>query len=666
MKGSRQKGRPGRAAVKSNGPAPAPALNSARRGGTGRAAIFACVALISIVAAVYAPVRHFDFVTWDDPQYVTDNQYVTQGLTKDDVVWALTTGHAGYWVPLIWLSHMLDVQLYGMNAGMHHVTNVLLHIASTMLLFGLFYRMSGSWARSAFVAGVFGVHPLHVESVAWITERKDVLSTFFGLLALWAYVEYVRRRRVSRYLLVLLLFAFALMAKPMWVTLPFMLLLLDVWPLGRVKLTALSWSQRAVWLPLLREKVPMAAVALISSIATYFLQKAYGAVNGFEGFPLGLRLSNVLVSYVAYIRDMLWPAGLAAFYPYPPSIPLWQALGGLFALTGFSVMIARAARRCPYLVVGWLWFLGTLVPVIGLVQSGGQARADRFMYVPLIGLLIILAWGVPDALAHWRAKNIVLPAAAGVAILAFAVVARTQVRTWENSLILWRRATEVTSGNYRAHGLLGQALARQGKLQEAIPEYYEALRIRGDFEEIRNALGSALLDLGKLDEAVAQFSEAARLDPKSAQIHNGWAGALARQGKLDGAAAHYREAIRIRPDYSDAHNGLGAVLADQGKLQDAIAEYREALRIDPRSAQAHNNLGTALADQGNDDGAVQEFLESLRIAPDSNTHYNLGVILIRRGRAEEAAHHFETALQINPNNQSARLGLAQVKDSSGK
>jgi tetratricopeptide (TPR) repeat protein len=628
--------------------------------------------LLVLILLVYAPVMHYDFVTWDDPQYVYENPHVTHGLTKDDVLWAFTTGHAGYWVPLIWLSHMLDVQLFGMNAGLHHVTNVLLHAANTILLFGLFHRITGSSGRSAFVAGLFGVHPLHVESVAWVTERKDVLSTLFGLLALWAYVGYTAHRRVSRYLLVLLLFTLALMAKPMWVTLPFMLLLLDVWPLGRATLgagppeIASLWNQRSVWLRLQWEKLPMLALAAVSSNATFFLQRQYGAVNGLAEFTLGLRLSNVVVEYVMYIRDMLWPTGLAGFYPYPRSIPGWFAVGSFLALIGSSIMIIRSFRRCTYLAIGWLWYLGTLIPVIGLVQSGGQARADRFTYIPLIGLFVMIAWGIPDALIRWRHRRTVLPVAAALAILSCAIVARAQVRTWENSLTLWGRALEVTAGNYRAHGLLGQALAQRDRLDEAISHYSEAIRIRPDFAEVHNRLGNAFFDQGKLDEAIVQFSEALRADSKFSQAHNNWANALARQGKLDEAVAHYGEAIRITPDYADAHNGLGAVLADQGKLKDAIFQYSEALRIDPRSAQAHNNLGTALAEQGSNDQAIHEFLESLRIKPDANVHCNVGVIFLRQGKPQEATQHFETALQLNPKHQNARLGLAQLTGRGSK
>src|SRR6202167_1037861 len=535
-----------------------------------RQARWVCVALIAANLIVYASAWHHGFVNYDDDDYVTTNPVVLRGLTWHGVAWAFTTGYAVNWHPLTWLSHMLDVQLYGLDPGLHHLTNLLFHIVNTLLLFGLLHRMTRALGRSAFVAGLFAVHPLHVESVAWVAERKDVLSTLFWMLTLWAYQEYARRPGLRRYWAVLLFFALGLMAKPMLVTLPFVLLLLDFWPLGRVGIgpnSAGGWAlSRDGWATMRRlvfEKLPLLALAVVSSIVTFAIHRRGGAVISFAAAPLHIRMANALVSYVAYIGKMLWPARLAVLYPYAQSLPLWWLAGAFLGLMGISFAVIRAGPRHPYLSVGWFWYLGTLVPVIGLIQVGDQAMADRYTYVPLIGLFIIVAWGVPELLVRWPFRRIALAAAAGLVILACAIAARGQLQYWENSSTLWTRALAVTTGNNIAHNNLGVSLADQGKLDEAIAHYSEALRIKPDYADAHNNLGAALADQGKVDEAIA----------------------------------HYSEALRIKPDYADAHDNLGVSLCDQGKLDEGIAHFNEALRIKPDSAKAHNNLGVALASQ---------------------------------------------------------------------
>ncbi len=463
---------------------------------TATAAVIA-LALAALVAAVYAPVRHFDFVQLDDPAYVTENPRVLRGLTLDGAAWALTTGHAANWHPVTWLSHMLDVELFGVAAGPHHLTNLLLHAANTLLLFGLLLRMTGALWRSAFVAALFGIHPLHVESVAWVAERKDVLSTLFWLLTTWAYVAYVRARaprRTVAYVLALLLFAVGLMAKPMLVTLPFTLLLLDWWPLGRWD--AATPPRSSLW-PLVREKIPFFALAAASSVATFVVQQRGGAVSAVGSEPSALRLQNALVSAVAYLRDMVWPAGLTMIYPFPSSIPAWHVAAACLVVGGVSFAAWRLARSHPFLAVGWLWYLGTLVPVLGLVRVGLQARADRYTYVPLIGVFIALAWGGAALAGRVRLRlpgrpalqSAALAVLAAAVVLALALAARQQVGYWKDNVTLWTRATVLTlhMDEYEAHMSLGATLADQGRTDEALRHFAEAVRLRPDSAEARRA-----------------------------------------------------------------------------------------------------------------------------------------------------------------------------------
>jgi tetratricopeptide (TPR) repeat protein len=670
------------------------------------------MAFCALTAFTFAPVARHEFVNFDDPQYVSENPEVLVGLSWHGLRWAFSSTHAGNWHPLTWLSHMLDVKLWGLRPGPHHVTSVLLHGASVLVLFSLFHRMTGALGRSAFVAGVFAVHPLHVESVAWVAERKDVLSTLLGLLALWAYLGYVRRPRPARYAATLGLFGLGLMAKPMLVTLPFVMLLLDVWPLRRVSLgggpasdvsASASGATPSTWPRLLREKLPLFALALASSVVTFAVQQQAGAVKALETLPLGRRAANALVAYATYIGKALWPSRLAAVYPYPASLPGWRVAGSALLLLAVSVLVIRAARSRPYLLVGWLFYLGTLVPVIGLVQVGGQPLADRYTYVPLIGLSIMAAWGVPELIiARWPPLRVVLQVATALVIAACALTARAQVGHWRDSVALWEHALDVTIGNYRAHNNLGQALAKRGRTSEAVGQYSEALRLKPDYAEAHANLGLALAEQGRVDDAIRHYSEALRLLPDDVDAHNNFGVALLEQGRPEEAIPHFSEALRLRPDlatvhgnladahnglgnalagqgripdaiaqyeaalrhrpgFAAAHNGLGAGLAQEGRVAEAIAHYEEALRQDPDFADAHSNLATALAGQGRVDEAIREFGEALRLKPrEPDFHYDLAVMLVRKGRVPEAVGHLEAALRLDPSHQAARAALQQI------
>jgi len=476
--------------------------------------------------AVYWQAGNHEFINYDDITYVTGNPHLQAGFSPEGIIWAFTSGYAGNWHPLTWISHILDIQLYGMDPGRHHLTNVLFHIGNTLLLFLVFRRMTGALWCSAFIAALFALHPLHVESVAWIAERKDVLSTFFWMLTMGAYAWYVERRGFLRYLLVLLFFILGLMAKPMLVTLPFVLLLLDYWPLSRFQFGHQNGNiviqRKSVVIRLICEKIPLFALAAASCIVTLFAQQSGGAVCSFSAFPINIRIANALVSYVGYIVKMLWPHQLAVLYPYPGMLPWIQVIGACLLLVFISILAFMALKRCPWLIVGWVWYIVTLVPVIGLVQVGSQAMADRYTYVPLIGIFIMIAFGVPELMSGWRYRKIGLSTMAVACLLVLMATTWFQVRYWANSVTLFERALAVTENNYVLHSNLGVTLFSKGKVDEAIDHFHDAMRINPRYAKAHNNLGTALIHKGKVKKAIA----------------------------------HFREALRIRPGYSDAHDNL--------------------------------------------------------------------------------------------------------------
>jgi tetratricopeptide (TPR) repeat protein len=603
------------------------------------------LALVVLTAAVFADVRHFGFLSWDDPTYVTENPHVLGGLTWQGVWWAFTTGDAANWHPLTWLSHMLDVQLFGVDGGRHHLTSLMLHVANVLLLFGAlcqlftrrpaFARHRASTGRRgdadgisnfnadsvwqcAFVAALFGVHPLHVESVAWISERKDVLSAFFGLSAIWSYATYAQRPSGRRYAVTLGLFALGLLAKPMLVTLPLVLLLLDVWPLER-----LSRGARA----LIVEKLPFFALAAASSVVTFLVQRQGGAVGGLGVLGWDVRVENAVLSYVRYLGKCAWPSGLSAFYPYPPQTSAGLALLALAGLAGLTILAARAWRRHPYLLVGWLWFVIMLVPVIGLVQVGDQAMADRYTYLPLIGLFLAAAWGAQALAARWRVPRTALGIAAAAIVMACAMAAQSQVATWATNESLWGHALAATPDNYRAHV----------------------------------GLADAAMDAGRPADAVVEYQAAARLVPRAAPVQNSLGLALTAAGRLDDAAAAYAAAVALDPGFADAHDNFGAMLARLGRLDEAIAHYRVAIRIDPSLALAHNNLGLALATRGQVDEGIAECLSAISLKPDdAQWHFQVAAMLEARGRKAEAIEHLRRTIALDPAHTAARQALARL------
>jgi len=558
------------------------------------------VSLFIIIAtfAVYWQVRNFHFVDYDDNKYIYENLHVQKGLTLESITWAFTTIQANYWHPLTWLSHMLDCQIYGNNPGGHHYTSLLFHIANALLLFIVFRKMTGRLWQSAFIAALFALHPLHVESVAWVSERKDVLSFFFWMLTMWSYIGYVKHQVFYKYVLVVLFFVLGLMSKPMLVTLPFVLLLLDFYPLNRFKIklsdNSTNFQHRSNTFRLILEKIPLFVLATISSAITFYAQKKCGAVGSLEVYPIKVRIANALLSYVKYIGKMVYPTELAVLYPHPGMLPWWKITGACLILVFISFLAIRIVKQSPYFAMGWLWYLGTLVPVIGLVQVGRQSMADRYTYVPLIGIFIIIAWGVPELVAKWRYRKILLTMLATVFITILMAMTWKQTGYWENSITLFEHTLKITSNNYVSHNNLGLALYEQGRESEAIEHFVQALRIKPDCSEAHNNLGFALYKQGRESEAIEHYLQTLRIKPDYWQAHLNLGVALDKQGCTADAIEHYLQAIRIKPDCEKAHNSLAIALSRKGDIEGAIAHFKKALRINPDNIQVKNKLKKAL------------------------------------------------------------------------
>ncbi|HZV81408.1 MAG TPA: tetratricopeptide repeat protein [Geobacteraceae bacterium] len=599
-----------------------------------RAIVLAGIVLMVITFAVYWQAGSHDFIHLDDNVYVTQNPQMAKGLTLSGIVWALTSVDVMYWHPVTLLSHLLDVQLYGMNPHGHHLTSVIIHVFSTGLLLLLLFRLTGTVWQSSFVAALFALHPLHVESVAWVAERKDVLSAFFWFLTLLLYAAYVKKRTTTLYLLTFAAFVLGLMSKPMIVTLPVVLLLLDFWPLGRYHLEEQHHGdhQPRGWLsrlsPLAKEKVPFLACSIFSAVVTIYAQIKMGGMPTVSTLSLGFRLENALVAYLTYISKTLWPHDLAIMYPLLTAIPLWYAVCALVLLLLVSAATIRLGRHHPYLPVGWFWFLITLLPVIGLTQAGVQSTADRFTYIPHIGLFIMVAWGVPALLKKTPAKQWILGLLAGGAILASALVTWQQLGYWQDEVSLYQHALRVTSSNYTMHANLGGVFLDRGDLAGAIREYRSALEINPNYADGHYNLGVALATKGDLAAAIKEFQQALTIKPKYADAHNNLGVALAASGDLAAAIREYQAALAIRPAYSDAHNNLGIALAARGDLEGAIREYRTVLAINPDYAAAHNNLGEALAKKGELEAAIEAYQKALALNPNlSEAQNNLAAAL---------------------------------------
>jgi hypothetical protein len=556
--------------------------------------ILICAALALAVLFAFEPIRHNQFINYDDYAYILDNQPVTNGLTRASVVWAFTD-YVGYWHPLAWLSHMLDCEVFGLNPVGHHFTSLLIHIASVGLLFGVLKRMTGALWPSAFVAAVFAIHPLRVESVAWVTERKDVLSVFFWMLTMAAYIRYVQRPYIGRYLLVFLTFALGLMAKPTLVTLPFVLLLLDYWPLGRFRggdfRRVKAWPksegdgldcQEVSVYHLVLEKIPFFALSIVLICALVSTPHMVPT----EFVPMKLRIANALVSYPRYIGKIIWPTNLVVFHTYPPTIAMWQSIGAALLSVCATVLVISVSKSKPYLCIGWLWYLGTLVPVLGLVQAGHwPAIADRFTYLPSIGFSIMVAWGINGLFSKWRYRKIGMGVLATIVLAGLFPLTRAQVKRWQNSRVLFSHAVEVSENNYVAHNCLGMALQTEGELDEAIRQFRRVLQIKPDHLEARTNLGAALLAQGKAHDAIRCFREALRIKSDSVNALNNLAWVMAAYP--DKEFYNPAKAVRLAEkacrltgfEHPESLDTLAVAYGAIGKFAEAVETGTKALNL---------------------------------------------------------------------------------------
>ena len=598
--------------------------------------------LTVVTLAVFWQVNQFDFINFDDPIYVTENSHIHSGITLDGFRWAFSTKYYGLWHPLIWISFMFDYQLHGLNAGGYHLTNLILHIMSALMLFWLFNRMTGAIWRSAFVAALFALHPLHVESVAWIAERKDVLSAFFWMLTLCLYVYYTEKPVIRRYLLVLLCFACALMSKPMVITLPVVMILLDYWPLGRFQSKK---GNLVLWQ--LKEKT---LFFILSAALVIFTLYAPHSKSYVKDFPLGSRIANVPVSFVTYLEKTFWPHDLAVFYPFSDQLPVWQVLGAALLILVISIAVIAAVKRLPYLFVGWLWYTITLLPVIKIVQVGRDSMADRYHYLPSIGITVMLAWGIPLFIKSEEIrKKILFPA--GIIFLAImAFLTWQQCGYWKNSVTLYSHTLQTTKDNALAHNNLGIALFAEGKVEEAIEHYNEAIRMTPDYIYFYNNRGAAYAKLGQYQRAIENYNQAISLKPDDAGVYYNKGIVYTDIGQYQLAIENFNTAIHLKPNNADAYNNRGTIYSKLGQYQQAIESCNQAIRLKPNDANGYYNRGIAYGKLGQHQREIEDYNQAIRLTPDdADAYYNRGTAYGALGQYQSAIENWNQAIRLKPN-----------------
>jgi protein O-mannosyl-transferase len=614
---------------------------------------------MTVTLGVFSQTAYHQFINFDDPGYVTKNPVVQGGLTAAGVAWAFTSTAMSNWHPVTWLSHMLDVQLFGLDPAGHHLVSVVLHGICAALLFIFLVGTTGFTWRSLAVAALFALHPLHVESVAWVAERKDVLSSLFLLLTLICYALYVKRTDRKFYILSLLSFAIGLMTKPMLVTLPVIMLLLDFWPLNRF---ADEGPLRSKIITLLKEKAPFFLFSLLSAAVTIYCQHKGGAMANLEKAPLDLRAGNALLAYLKYIYMMFWPQDLAILYPFPRNIPLWQPICAGFAVAAVTLGVIVNGGRRPFLVTGWFWYLVTLLPVIGLIQVGGQSLADRYTYIPLTGLFIIICWLLPDILGRWSYRNVFLGILSVVVFSALVATTWRQIGYWKDDISLYRHTLAVTSDNYLILNNYGTALDERGDLAGAYGMFRETLRVNPRSAMAYNNLGALSIRWENYPDAVEFYGRALEIVPDYAFARSGLGKALAGMGRIDEAISQYMEALRIDPSLAETHLNLAILLMRRGGRDEAMAHYETAMGLEPMSPKAPINMGTELAREGRMEEAVDCFGRAVSIDPKSvEARFNRGVALAKLGRRDEAAREFYSVLEIKPDTYAARAWLEKLR-----
>lgn len=617
--------------------------------------IFLCLLLAAVTLCIYWQSGSHDFVNFDDNVYVTENMGVKKGVTWSSITWAFSTFHASNWHPVTWLSHMADIELYGLEAKGHHLTNALLHTVNALLLFLLLTRATGARSRSFFIAALFALHPLNVESVAWIAERKNLLSTLFGFLAIHAYLRYAVNRDKRYYFALIACFALSLMAKSMLVTLPFLLLLLDHWPLQRL----VGRNTLAVVL----EKIPLLLLSMASSIITYKAQELGDAVVYLQDNPLSTSIPNALVSCVTYLKKFLLPSDLAVFYPHPlDTIPAWETVLAGSILFGITLLVTKHRKTAPYAVTGWFWYIGSLVPVIGIVRVGSHAYADRYTYVPLIGIFLVVVWGISDCMARRKPGQTLHIAACSLVFPLLATLTWIQLGYWRDSATLFERAIAVTDRNWLAHNNLGIALLGKGRIGEATRQMAKALAIRDRYETALFNMGRIMEQTGQEEAALWYFDRSISCDPGYLPSYLALVELQMKRGDSHGAVETAdKAALRNGSCGADVHNSLGAAFAGKGKMDEAIRHYTLALQYNRNLPDAWYNLGHALAKQGNNDEAIAHFNEALRLNPDdADTHNNLGVVLAIKGDLRKAIAHYNEALRIRQDFEQVRSNLGRA------
>ncbi|MBC2716515.1 MAG: tetratricopeptide repeat protein [Desulfobacteraceae bacterium] len=630
--------------------------------------------IIAVTLFVYWNIQSFDFINFDDDQYVAENQFVQKGISLDNIKWAFGFSKEAinfYWHPLTWISHMTDCHFFGLNAGMHHLTSLLIHIFNTLLLFFIFHQMTGAFWRSALIATLFAVHPINVDSVAWIAERKNVLNTLFWMITMLAYIYYARRPGFRRYLLIIIPFMLGLASKPMLVTLPCVLLLIDFWPLGRMNLFQsgnhfdldsgrLSFQEIPVR-HLILEKIPLFILSFITVGISVLSVHITQQIVPDDAIPMSLRTANALVSYIKYIVKIIWPHDLAVFYPFPAAIPAWQPAAAGLILTGISIGILLKIKKAPYLLTGWLWYLGTLFPVIGIFQQGlWPEMSDRWAYVPQIGLFIIFSWGSFAIISRVPRHKTIVSFLTPAIIIALMLVSRHQASYWANSATLFRHNLDVTENNPVAHFYLGAALATNGQIDQAIDHYYQSLALK-ESDEVHNNLGNALAQKGQIDQAIKHINIALKKNPLNHQALNNMGNVFLEMGEPDNAIIYFNRALHAAPQITEIHNNIGNALLQKNMPNEAISHFNIILNDDPYHIEANINMGVALIRLNRIDAAITHYQAALKAAPEiAEAHNNLGVLLLQKGQSDEAKTHFETAIRLRPGYANARSNLEKL------